>query len=239
MDLDRRSGLVRGILFDLDGTLLDIELSGFIPRYFAALTEAASAEFPGVDLAAVIGASTEAMMRPHPGVTNHDAFWADFASHAGADAKERWPLFDRFYAERFPSLGKGTGPKKGARRAVETAIGLGFRVAIATNPIFPMAAVRHRLAWAGLDDIDFPVVTAYEGMHATKPFPAYFRETAELLGVAPAECLMVGDDPVLDMGAADIGMMTFNVGGRPTPSDYTGDLDDLADLLERLAGDAP
>lgn len=229
---------MRAILFDLDGTLLDIELSDFIPRYFAALTEAASAEFPGVDLATTISASTEAMMRPHPGVTNHDAFWSDFASAAGADARDRWPLFDRFYAERFPALGEGTGPRKGARRAVETAIDLGLKVAIATNPIFPMAAVRHRLAWAGLDDIDFPLVTAYEEMHATKPFPAYFRETADLLGVRPAECLMVGDDPVLDMGAADVGMLTFYVGGRPTSSDFSGDLDDLADLLERLAKDA-
>ncbi len=228
---------VRGILFDLDGTLLDIELSDFIPRYFAALEEAAAEEFPDTDLVAAIAASTEAMMRSHPGATNREAFWSDFSKRTNVDAEAHRPLFDRFYVERFPALDGGATPKKGARRAVTTALDLGFRVAIATNPIFPMAAVRHRLAWAGLADVDFPLVTAYEQMHATKPQPAYFRETATLLGLEPAECLMVGDDPVLDLAAADVGMQTFYVGSRAAPSDYRGDLDDLADLLARLASD--
>ncbi len=33
-----------------------------------------------------------------------------------------------------------------------------------------------------------------------------------MLGVAPATCLMVGDDRALDMPAADLGMRTFYVG---------------------------
>ncbi len=229
---------MHGILFDLDGTLLDIELSDFIPRYFAALENAASAELSGLAFASAISASTEAMMRPHPAITNREAFYADFRERTGTDLDEHWPLFERFYADTFPSLAGGAGPKKGARRAVETALALGLQVAVATNPIFPMLAVRHRLEWAGLADIDIGVVTAYEQMHATKPLPAYFRETAALLGVDPADCLMVGDDPVLDLAAADVGMRTFYVGGRDVPSDYRGDLDDLADLLPRLASDA-
>jgi FMN phosphatase YigB (HAD superfamily) len=227
---------MRGILFDLDGTLLDIHLSAFLGRYFTGLARAAGDSFPGIDLVAEVSASTEAMMRPHPGMTNREAFNADFLSRNGIDLDEHRQVFERFYAEDFPALAGGARPARGSRRAVEAALGLGMRVAVATNPIFPMAAVRHRLAWAGLDDLHFPLVTAYEQMHATKPLPAYFRETAELLGVAPADCLMVGDDPVLDLAAADVGMRTFYVGRHAdAPADYRGDLDALAALLPRLA----
>lgn len=230
---------MRGILFDLDGTLLDIELQAFLHRYFHALEQAAAPVFPGLDLVSEISASTNAMMRPHPGMTNREAFAADFRMRTGVDLDEHWNVFDRFYAEDFPQLSAGAGPARGGRAALEAALGLGLRVAVATNPIFPMAAVRHRLAWAGIADLDIPVVTAYEDMHATKPLPAYFRETAAQLGVDPRDCLMVGDDPILDLAAADIGMRTFFVGGDTTVTcDYRGDLADLAALLPRLADEA-
>jgi len=123
-----------------------------------------------------------------------------------------------------------------AFEAVETALRLGLKVAIATNPIFPMSAVRERMRWAGLEGFDVHVVTAYEVMCATKPHAAYYTQTAELLGVDPRTCIMVGDDRVLDMSAADIGMRTFYVGDGPAPAcDWNGTLDELAELLTRLS----
>lgn len=228
--------MLRAILFDLDGTLLDIELADFLGRYFAALERAAAGRFPGIDVVSTISASTEAMMLPHPGLTNQEAFWKDFRQRTGSGLEEHADVFDAFYAEEFPSLIAGSKPFPGTRRVVEEAFALGLRVVVATNPIFPLAAVRHRLDWAGLGDLSFDAVTAYEQMHATKPSPAYYRETAEMIGVAPAECLMVGDDPVLDLAAADVGMRTFYVGPRgDVAADFHGDLDDLCGLLPRLA----
>jgi FMN phosphatase YigB (HAD superfamily) len=118
---------------------------------------------------------------------------------------------------------------------VTTALELGLAVGIATNPIFPRIAVEHRLSWAGLGDLEFGVVTAYEEMYACKPHPDYYRQTATMLGVSPTECLMVGDDRALDMPAADVGMRTFYVGDDPdAPADLRGDLEGLAELLPRL-----
>jgi HAD superfamily hydrolase (TIGR01549 family) len=118
---------------------------------------------------------------------------------------------------------------------VVAARNLGLRVAVATNPIFPRIAVDHRIAWAGLDGIDFDLVTTYEHMRACKPQADYFVQVADELDVDPAECLMVGDDPRLDMPAADVGMRTFYVGsGNRVAADYRGTLTDLAALLPRL-----
>ena len=140
-------------------------------------------------------------------------------------------------SEVFPTLQGSIGPHDGAVQVVETALGLGLKIAIATNPIFPMSAVRERMRWAGIDHLSIPVVTAYETMCATKPHGAYYLQTAELLGVDPRECLMVGDDRSLDMPAADVGMRTFYVGDQPLPAcDWSGSLRDLSTLLKRLAG---
>lgn len=231
---------MRGILFDLDGTLLDIDLRGFLDRYFRALAVASEPllgnGLDGDTLMGAIQSATGRMMESHPGRTNHAVFADGFNAATGLDFDQSWPVYERFYAEVFPGLRGGSGPAPGARDVVETALALGLRVAIATNPIFPREAVDHRLAWAGLDGLDLTTVTSYETMTACKPHPEYFTQTAALLGLEPGDCMMVGDDRYLDMPAADTGMKTFYVGPSPDAvADYRGTLTDLAGLLPRIA----
>jgi FMN phosphatase YigB (HAD superfamily) len=226
---------MRAVLFDLDGTLLDIQLGEFIGRYFSALASSASDRYGELDLVAAVRASTEAMMAVHAGITNRDAFYADFLDRTAIDLGRDWPFFEAFYRDVFPSLREGARPSKGARRSLETARELDLRTAVATNPIFPRLAVHHRLGWAGIDPAEVDIITTYEEMHACKPHASYFRETAAMLGVNPSECLMVGDDRYLDLAASDVGMRTFYVGSEADArADFRGDLDDLADLLRRL-----
>jgi len=230
--------MIRGILFDLDGTLLDIDLQRFLGDYFEALREAtlgyAGPEAVDVIMEAV-QLGTRAMMEPHPGTTNAVAFADTFESVCGTPFASVKSTYDLFYAEVFPTLANGASAAAGARRAIETAQELDLRVVIATNPIFPRLAVEHRLAWAGLGGAGLEVLTTYENMHSTKPQPDYFRQSAALIGVEPRHCLMVGDDRYLDMPAADIGMRTYYVGADAEAfADYRGTLEDLADLLPRL-----
>jgi FMN phosphatase YigB (HAD superfamily) len=226
---------LRGILFDLDGTLLDLDLGVFLKRYFFALGSAASPHFPGIDFMGTVLASTSAMQRPHPGLTNKEVFDQDFRTRTGVELADHRELLDAFYREIFPKLGDGYGPAAGGRCAIEAARGLGLKVAVATQPIFPAAAIAHRLAWAGLSDVRFDAITTYETMGACKPLPAYFEQTAAMIGCEPEACMMVGDDRSLDLPAADVGMRTFYVGGDPEAiADHRGTLDDLATLLGRL-----
>jgi FMN phosphatase YigB (HAD superfamily) len=56
-----------------------------------------------------------------------------------------------------------------------------------------------------------------------------------MLGLEPGDCVMVGDDRVLDMAAADVGMRTFYVGGLPgVTSTWSGSIADLDGLLTRV-----
>jgi FMN phosphatase YigB (HAD superfamily) len=227
---------VKAVLFDLDGTLLDIDLGAFLRDYFGALGEVVAEHFPGRDVLPAILTATEAMQAPHLGSSNRDVFARRFAELTGIDIEADGEVFDRFYAERFPALGAAYGPHDGARDAILAVRRLGLSVVVATQPIFPRAAIEHRLAWAGLGDLDLGVLTTYEVMHACKPLPEYFREAAAMAGVLPAECIMVGDDRALDMPAADVGMRTFYVGSEPdVHADWHGDLTAFIDALPALS----
>ncbi len=233
--------MLRAVLFDLDGTLLDIDLESFLRDYFSLLGPALSALSkdltPEAALAGVLE-GTSAMSRPHPGHTNAEVFEQTFERLTGVvlSEPEAGAAIERFYRETFPALGAQCRPRSGAASAVNAARSAGFATAVATNPIFPEVAILERLSWTELPAEHFVAITTYEKMYACKPSASYFRQVAEMTGFAAHECLMVGDDPILDMSAADAGMKTFYVGeGAHPAADWSGSLDDLAGLLPRLA----
>lgn len=230
--------VMKAILFDLDGTLLDIDIDAFLSKYFAKLSSViaviANDDGHRDQILRAIHEATGAMMRPHEPLTNREVFVQEFGSRTGLDLTTLWPVFDRFYAEDFLALGDGFGPAEGAIGALTAARKCGLKIAVATNPIFPRIAIEHRMSWAGITPEDVDVITDFETMVACKPHAAYFRQTAEMLGVSPHDCLMVGDDAVLDLAAADIGMKTFFVGDASRVwADYYGSLADLAEFILR------
>lgn len=234
--------MFQAVLFDLDGTLLDIELESFLSAYFSALgpvIAAISGERISRDeaLKAVI-AGTQAMSTDHPEHTNRAVFNKRFLELTGTnlDSPDALARIERFYTDEFPSLQDAHGPRAGGVEAVQAAREAGMTVVLATNPIFPLAAIRERMRWAGLDETWFSSVTSYETSRACKPSSVYYRQIAQELGIEPGACLMVGDDAVLDLSAADIGMKTFFVGvGRPAAADWHGDMHDLRSLLLSIA----
>lgn len=232
--------MLRAILFDLDGTLLDIDLDAFLSEYFRALGPTLASVAGGPDssdaIAAVV-ASTTVMCGLHPDMTNREVFHSHFKSLTGMDldSPDIDGLVSGFYRDTFPALKGDRRAKEGARMAVTAARQAGLHVVLATNPIFPRAAIEERPRWAGFNAREFDLVTSYETMSACKPHGEYFEEVAAVLGVHPSECLMVGDDPIMDLPAANKGMRTFYV-GPPTehPSDWTGSLTTLAALIDEL-----
>lgn len=231
--------MFRAVLFDLDDTLLRTQTDEFIERYFAALGEYFRVRV-GLEPSRLQGwvlKATEAMLRrEHPEHTNAEAFSREFGRLSGLDPEDLWPQFMRFYDEIYPTLGDGLEAMPGAREVVAQAQAGGRKVALATNPLFPLTAVRARLHWAGLADVQFDLVTAIENMHWAKPHPSYYHEISSALGVKPVDCLVVGNDPAQDIAPArQAGMWTYLVceGSHPdgAKAHRAGDLLALAAML--------
>ena len=203
------------LVFDLDDTLLVNPIDQFLPPYFRALTAYLAPYAPADRLVLELLKATQAMMANRdPGRTNEQVFAAHFYPALGLTEADLRPILDRFYEDEFPKLQPYTAVVPEARPLILAARERGHELVVATNPVFPLRAIQHRLTWADLGDIPFRFITAYETMHYTKPHPEYYGEILERIGRAAGECLMVGNDWDNDMAPAKaVGMRTFWITG--------------------------
>lgn len=198
------------ILFDLDGTLLPMDQDVFTESYFKMLCKKmASFGYDADELVGAVWQGTLAMMKNDGSRINEDAFWQVFSGIYGEKAMADKPHFDAFYRNEFQLAKAECGYDPAAKETVSQLKAMGYRVALATNPLFPASATESRIRWAGFEPEDFEVYTTYENIGYCKPNLDYYREVAKQLHCEAEECLMVGNDVNDDMAAADIGMKVF------------------------------
>lgn len=198
------------ILFDLDGTLLPMDQDAFIEAYFSRL--AAKMMVRGYDkdaLVKAIWAGTAAMIKNDGTCKNEQAFWNTFSAILGESVRDEEDYLTEFYRNEFQSVQKVCGYAPEARDIVRDLKARGFRVVLATNPLFPAVATESRIRWAGLEPSDFELYTTFENARYCKPSLAYYEDILATLGVSGDECVMVGNDADEDMIAERLGMKTF------------------------------
>lgn len=203
--------MLKAILFDLDGTLLPMDQNTFAKAYFHKLMEynAPLGYQPEVFMKGMM-AGIGAMIGNDGSRTNHEAFWAAFATVCGYGIHDHQEYIDGFYTEAFDQIREVCGFNPLAAETVHKLKEQGLRVILATNPIFPSVATEKRIRWAGLTPEDFEVYTTYDNIGLCKPNPAYYREILTREGLEASECLMVGNDVAEDMiPAASLGMKVF------------------------------
>ena len=202
----------KAILFDLDGTLLPMDLDVFIQKYFSLLAQTAApyGYKPG-DLIGAVWAGTKAKLKNDGTASNEVRFWDAFAALLGEQVRELEPLLAEFYRTRFHEVKSVVQPNPAfARAAVALAHEKAERVILATSPIFPRCAVESRLEWAGLCADDFDYITSYENSAFSKPNPKYYAQILSELGLEAKDCLMVGNDVQEDMEAsAAVGIESY------------------------------
>ena len=202
---------IKAVLFDLDGTLLPMDQDKFLKGYFGLLTETVVAHgYEGKKFMKALLAGTDAMVANDGKATNEAVFWQVFHSFYDPD---EWPdiaLFNRFYMDVFPKTRAFCGEDPRPRLIVDAVHEKELCCALATAPAFPAIATETRMGYVGLHPADFALVTSYENCTFCKPNPDYYRDVAARLGLAPEECLMVGNDVTDDMiPATEVGMQVF------------------------------
>lgn len=241
--------MIKAVLFDLDDTLLSLNLGAFVYRYVAGasalLGEAArvspwslGAPFARCFLALEKADRTDSL-------TNKELWNETFLQSAGIPLSDPAvaDLIDCYEREVVPGYAEGivgARPQRGNREAIEAVHELGLICALATNPTFSLECDRARMGWAGVSEEDFALVSTLENSHRCKPSARYYEEFATAIGVAVDECLMVGNDRKRDLAPA-CGLRTAYVGhGKPKGAVWHGSLEELArelpELVKRLDG---
>ena len=233
---------IQYILFDLDGTLLPMDQDHFIRTYMGALS--AYMEPHGFDpkhFIETVWRGTGAMFKNDGLRTNEEVFWLNFSAVYGPEARQYEPILNTFYHTRFDDVQVSCGYDPKAAQTVKTLKEMGFRLVLATQPIFPAIATESRMKWAGLDRNDFELYTTYENSSFAKPNPAYYQQILDTLGADPSQCLMVGNDATEDLAAETLGMKVFlvtncliNKEGKDLSRYPKGDLDALLYYIQSM-----
>ena len=202
--------MIKTILFDLDGTLLPMDQDRFVREYLVSMAK--RMEKHGYDpklLISSIWSGTAAMVKNKTNHLNESVFWEAASNHYGQNIRCDEPLFRSFYEREFHTLKEICGFNQNAAKVIDHLKQHGYRLILATNPLFPSVATFSRIHWAGLEPEIFELVTTYENSTRCKPNPEYYWEIVEKMNLVPEECLMVGNDALEDGAAMQIGMRVF------------------------------
>jgi len=237
------------ILFDLDDTLLGNNMDQFLPAYLQALSAhmTAYAE-PRCLVKTLMSASAQMIANRRADLTLEEVFDTGFYPPLGIEKDQVRGILDTFYRDEFPKLRSLTQYRPEAVALVKTALGRGYRVAIATNSLFPRTAVVQRLTWAGLSPEQYPLalVPSFQDFHFAKPNPTYFAELMAKLAWPEGPVIMVGDNFTDDILAArQAGLRTYWVvpdngslpENQPAPDGH-GKLADFLPWLDSIGPDS-
>jgi len=212
---------VKGILFDMDGVILDTE-----KLYLRFWQEAAIAcgypmtEQQALGMRSLSRQAGQAKLESYfgPGIDIHVL------------REKRIELMDA-YTDQY-----GVEPKPGIRELLAVLKQKGILCAITTSS--PIERVRRHMAPLGILEQFDTICTGYD-VPRGKPEPDIYLYGAKCLGLTPQECLALEDSPAGLLSAHRAGCMTVMVPDRDQPDDATYPLlyalaDSLADLIPLL-----
>ncbi|MFW6264694.1 MAG: HAD family hydrolase [Bacillota bacterium] len=229
------------ILLDLDGTLLPIDIDEFLKGYFHLLSKEFSDIWEADLFIDSLMKATYKMISNTGENYNMDVFKDTFFKLLEHEEEEAiMNRFENFYRKKFPTLEEGIIVNEQPAQLINILKEKGYKLVLATNPLFPLIAIEERLRWAKIDPAEFSLLTSYENMHYCKPNPAYYLEIAEKMRVEPDDCIMIGNDVQEDMLAADLGMKTFLVNdylinreAEEINVDWQGSFNELIEYFEK------
>ena len=234
--------MIDTILFDLDGTLLSMDTELFIKHYFGLVAKALEDHMTLEEVLKYFWECTNIVIESTDGsLSNEEVFFEAFFERVSVDKEVLTPILENFYLSEFKQLKFLASSKPEMIEAIEILKSKNYKLVIATNPIFPEAAVLERIQWADINVSDFEYVTTFENSYYTKPNPNYYSNILEVINKKPSECLMVGNHTEEDMISKEVGLSTYLITdhllGDPNDLDnvdHKGDYNSFLKFVEEL-----
>ncbi|MEX2237310.1 MAG: HAD family phosphatase [Dehalococcoidia bacterium] len=204
---------IAAVIFDMDGVLTDTE-----PVHFAATNAVLAGEGK---------AMTWEQYEPFIG-TAEPAMWKFIDEVIGLTG-DHGAFSELYNTAALESLTAGVEVLPGAREAVAMVRERGLKAGLASSS--RAAWVEATLKSAGLTG-QFDAIVAGDMLPPGrgKPEPDIFRLTAERLGVAPGECVVLEDSPRGITAARAAGMLAVGVRSK-----YKLDLSEADDVIDGIA----
>lgn len=229
------------VLFDLDGTLLPINGEAFEAIYFKGLSSYFLDKYEPKEFIKLIWTATKAMVLDTSSKTNEEAFMDALQALVNEDITWMQERFNQFYLNEFDQIKIAVTPNPSIQEAVKLLKEKGYRLIIATNPMFPKIAIEKRIEWTGCDRNDFEYVTSFEKNHYCKPQLKFYEEVLSDLNLDASQCLMVGNDINEDMIVSKLNMSTYLITNHviqdtiiPDSVNYSGNYDDFYQFVKDL-----
>lgn len=187
--------MIKNILFDLDGTLLNMDQDKFLELYMLSLYNYSKEEYKDInELINLIKKGVYLMVNNNGKLTNEEVFYNHFKSFHKDNTDALLKKYEEYYNSDFIITKESTSLKKVVPLLIKELKEKGYNLILATNPIFPRIATLNRIKWAGLDPNDFMYISTYENSHYSKPNIKYYEEILNKLNLNKEECLMIGND---------------------------------------------
>lgn len=221
---------IRGILFDLDFTLVDNDVGW--RQLWPGVAERFARRYPGFDPEEFESRSYEFADRHYElllrGDIDYDTYRRDYVRHG----LEPWgELDDELFAAYSEARTRSVDLIELFEDAVETIRSLrarGLKIGILTNG--PSELQRRKLRRIGIEG-EVDAVAVSEEIGASKPDPQAYERAVAMLGLRPAEVAMVGDHVVNDVAGALAAGLAAAVWVERRP----GELPEGAQLARELA----
>lgn len=214
-------GPIRGVLFDMDGVVLDTE------RLYARFWQAAAVDL-GYPMTFEQALGMRSLSRT-AGQAKLESYFGSCISIEEVRAR-RIELMDAYIDSN------GVEPKSGINELLDELDRRGIPRAITTSS--PMERVKRYLEPLGLLSRFDKICTGYD-VAKGKPEPDIYLYGAESLGLRPEECLAIEDSPAGILSASRAGCRVVMVPDMDQPDDDTQKLlyakaDSLTDVMELL-----
>lgn len=192
--------MIKNILFDLDGTLINTKQKEFNDKYYQTFYK----KFVNVDeeidtIFAVVLQSLTIMLNNDGKSTNEKVLWEFLEEKLNKYNINVQDIFNDYYHNEYDSLVTCVEKIKGIGEAIYSLKEKGYNLILATNPLFPKIAIEKRANWGDIDCSCFSYITSYENSSYCKPNINYYKEIIDKNNLNIQETFMFGNDLIEDL----------------------------------------